>query len=191
MLPISRGLLSDGPMHNLADSKSDIDGLSRPAGKVDGSIYFSVDEQGAAGQGWDPADILVIEPGDTPRGWATRALLGLRPGDNIDAVAIANGGDSALDAGDVIYVSVDLNSPSRSDSNFDEAVFQVYPGPKTVVFTAANLNLSGDPTEELDAMTGFDPGFFPDGLPPHGDPPPQQQQLQLQMEAPARQGPDS
>ena len=186
MFPISRGLLSDGPMHNLPDRVSDIDGLSRPAGKVDGPIFFSVDPQGAVGQNWHPADILVVIPGGTPQVWATRAQLGLAQGDNIDALAIANGSDPSLGPGDVIYVSLDQNSPSRTTntaSNFDEAVYQIYPGPMQMIFSAEILNLNSDPTEEMDAMTGFDPGEFPEGLPPHGDPPPPQQ-LQLEQKAP-------
>ena len=187
-LPISRGLVSDGPMHNLPDPAADIDGLSRPAGKVDGAIYFSIDERGAVGRSWHPADILVVEPGGTAQVWARFAQLGLDPGDNIDALAIANGGDPALDAGDIVYVSLKDGSPTRNSiTQGDEAVYQVFPGSVTPVFSAANLNLSDDNTEELDAMTGFDPGFFPDGPPPHGDPPPQQQQQQqTQTETPRK-----
>src|SRR5690606_37742364 len=52
MFPISRGLLSDAPMHNLTPGASDLDGLSWPPGLVSGPIYYSVDRAGAAGQSW-------------------------------------------------------------------------------------------------------------------------------------------
>lgn len=154
MIPISRGLRSDAPMHNLTPlppPQSDIDQMAGPFLTPDEPIYFSVDGPTAQAHGWDPADILRATPSSgpnppTPTVWASAATLGLQ-GNNIDALAIRNRGDQdTLDPGDTVWLSL-ANDPR---------LIQVFPAPAQVVLTASNLNLL--PGEELNAVSGVDPG---------------------------------
>lgn len=164
MVPIARGLQSDAPMHNLTPlpNQSDLDQMSRSTSSLAQPVYFSVDPTTAAARGWQPADILRVtpvplgSPPPTPTVWATAAQLGLT-GLDINALALRNRGDhDALDAGDVVWVSLS-GRPT---------VLQVWPPPQAVVFTAANLALL--PTDDLNALTGWDPGVSACGerLPP-------------------------
>ena len=165
MFPISRGLFIDAPdrlLTPLPSTQSDIDGLSIFEANLETPVYISVPSGGVQGQTWGPADIIRMIPGDPPNTqpvaqiWATAAQLGLSANDNIDALAIANRGGDTFDFGDIVYVSLDRGSPGRLYSLGEEAVLQVSPGPPIVVFDHSVLNL--EEADELNAMTGFDPG---------------------------------
>ena len=165
MFPISRGLFMDATdrvLSPLPAPQSDIDGLSIFEATLETPVFISVPPGGVQGQPWGPADIIRILPGNPPNSpavaqvWATATQLGLSANDNIDALAIANRGGDTFDFGDIVYVSLSRGSPGRLFSLGQEAVIQVSPGPPIVVFDDRVLNLQqGD---ELNAMTGFDPG---------------------------------
>ena len=161
MIPISRGVRSNAPMHNLTalpPVESDLDQLSGPSTNPTEPVYFSVDFATAFGRpNWDRGDILRVDPGQPtpaqpPEIWATAIRLGLQ-GRDIDALVIRNTGNMALDAGDVVWVSLEG----------DARVLQVFPGPQQEVFTAQNVNLL--PGDELNALTGVDPGISGCGIP--------------------------
>jgi len=172
MFPVSRGLRSDAPMHNLTPLppvQSDIDGMSmRNSGKVE-SVYYTVNQDAPAGV--SAADILrvdidpVTSVATAPRVWATAAQLGLNSTDVIDGLAIDNRDGGELDQS-IVYVSLE-------DLSSSETVRLVYPGSQ-VIFEANILNLTSDPvSEELNALTGVDPGPLEEG---EQHPPPQKKE---------------
>jgi len=151
---------SDAPSHQLTPKpslESSIDGLSWPPGTRN-HVYYTV----ARGGSRPPADVFyVAEPGVTaPVVYATAAQLGLVAGDDVDALAIKDGGGvGVLDANDVVYVSLDAASPTRAAvTGGSEVILQVFPQPMRVVFTASQLGLGAAASEEVDAITGYDPG---------------------------------
>jgi hypothetical protein len=173
---------ADAPAHDLAPepNQSNIDGLSWPPGHQM-PVFFSV----APGVGLaGPADILFVsEPGITaPTVYATAAQLGLLPGDDIDALAIKDEGTlGVLDAGDIVYVSLTIGSPSRiAATGGPEAALQVVPGPIQVAVAAEDFDLSQAASEELDAMTGSDPGPYGATVPVCGAEHPPQPFMYLQ-----------
>jgi hypothetical protein len=163
-------LMSDAVSHNLTPrpDESDLDGLSQPAG-TPMPVFFSVDRNGApslSGLGTvEPANVYyVAQPGTTaPTLYATPANLGLASGDNIDALAVLDAGQAGvLDAGDIVYVSLDRTSPARIalfGVSGGDGVLQVFPRPLGIQIIAApgTLALDTAATEELNALTGFDP----------------------------------
>jgi len=159
MFPITRGMLSDAPMHNLTPTgagpiQSDIDGMSFRAGGPVKTVYYTVD---SGGPPWNyPSDIFRVDidpatgAGSAPVVWASAAQLGLSPTDVIDALAISNRDGGDLDQDVLIYVSLAGQTP--------ENVQLIWPQPGQVIFKAGILNLTNGATEELNAMTGVDPG---------------------------------
>src|SRR5262249_19521393 len=92
------------------------------------------------------------------------------PGDDIDALAIGTfpvnaGPPLALGPEVVIWVSLTRGSPSSSIATAagGDGIIQVFPGPHQLVMNAKVLGL--DPADELDAITGMDPGTPPGFLP--------------------------
>ncbi len=154
-------LESDSKDHTLTPlppSQSEIDGLSYPSGTRKG-VYYTVGRGGVKA----PADVwYVAEPGITaPVLYATAAQLGLQPTDNVDGLAIKDGGTiGALDAGDVVYVSLDTASPTRAGG--PDSILQVFPAPTQVAIPYTKLDVTAAATEEIDAITAYDPG--PDEL---------------------------
>jgi hypothetical protein len=157
-------ILSDAPRHQLspAPMETELDGLSlRKPAAADFPVYFCV----RPGHGFGAADILmVVSNGAAPQLFASAAQLGLVPGDDIDALAIGTipvGGPRPLSLGSgvVIWVSLRAGSPTRGAVGLagSDGIIQVYPGSPTVVVDAPILGLA--PGDELDAITGLDPGF--------------------------------
>ncbi len=171
-------LASDAPTHGLTPgtgaTQSELDGLAGPASSRS-AVYFSLSRTTAPALGFDPADILVVEtPGSTPiQVFASRADLGLQVGDNIDALALSVDTDLS-GPGTIIAVSLDAASPSRPGLlGPGDGVLQVIPGPPSVLYASAALDLSASSTDELDALqiVAYEV-FFPPPPPPGGDPPP-------------------
>lgn len=157
---IGPNLESDAPNHGLTPlppSQSEIDGLSYPSGTAKG-VFYTVGRGGVKA----PSDVYyVAEPGITPPVvYATAAQLGLAAGDNVDALAVKDGGTvGALDAGDVVYVSLDTASPTRVNGfGGNEGILQVFPAPMQVAIPFGKLDVTGAGTEEIDAITAYDPG---------------------------------
>lgn len=156
-------LQSDAPNHGLTPStlglESDLDGLSRPPG-TRRPVFFSV---GRGSSTANPADILyVADPGTAaPTLYASAGALGLQAGDNIDALAISDRGmPGQLDADDLVFASLDAQSPSRATflPGGGDGVLQLFPAPAQLVIGPDQLDLAALAGEELDAMTAFDPG---------------------------------
>jgi hypothetical protein len=153
---------SNAPDHMLtpgagaSPSQSNIDGLSWPPGtKKD--IYYTVARGGSKG----PSDIwYVAEPGVTaPVIYALASQLGLGPNDNIDGLAIKDGGArGVLDSMDLVFVSLDTQSPTRTALGGTDDILRAYPQPTAVAIPYTKLDLSSAPTEEIDAITAYDPG---------------------------------
>jgi hypothetical protein len=149
-------LASEAPGHNLTpkpQQESNIDGLSFPAGTTNG-IFYTVPRGGVKA----PSDIYYVEsPGVPPVLYATAAQLGLQTGDNIDGLAIKDGGTiGVLDAADIVYVSLDTASPTRVGGA--DNILQVWPGPIAVAIPFNQLGITSAGTEEIDAITAYDPG---------------------------------
>jgi hypothetical protein len=161
-------LVSDAPVHNLSElpNQSDLDGLSLVvAGAGDYPVYFSVPPGHAS---WAPGDV-VIKKDETspPEIFATAAQLGLSATDDIDALAIGTfpvGGAPPLALGPnvVVWVSLAKGSPGRiiAEARGGDGVIQVFPGPHKLVLDAPTLDLKS--TDEMNALTGLDPGRDPD-----------------------------
>ncbi|KPJ59508.1 MAG: hypothetical protein AMJ46_10840 [Latescibacteria bacterium DG_63] len=163
-------LWSDATGHGLTPlpGQSDLDAHSGPLGQA-APVFFSV-ALGAlptasvrwSMPGLSPADILYVAtpgPGVVPTVYATEAALSLATGDDIDALAISDRGTTpgVLDPGDLIYISLNSGSPSLSAlAMYPSSVIQIYPGPPVEIFAPAALDLSL--VDELNAMTGYDPG---------------------------------
>jgi hypothetical protein len=160
-------LESDAPNHKLtpgpgsAPGQSEIDGLSFPSGwKTD--AFWTVARNAPSGR--DPADVYYIDPTQAVAAvvYATRAQLGLAAGDNIDAIAVKDGGTrGVLDAADVVYVSLDAASPTRVARGGQDDILQVWPQPIAVAIAFNKLDIQGTLNEEIDAITGYDPGRDP------------------------------
>lgn len=157
-------LLSDAPNHNLTPNDvSNLDGLAlRKAGAAGFPIYYSVTNGHPI---WGGADIIMVTTnGAPPQVFATAAQLGLLPGDDIDALAIGTvpGGGSpptSLGPNVVVWVSLKAGSPTRGlvqALGGADGVLQIWPGPTAVVLDSTALDLA--PADELDALTGLDPG---------------------------------
>jgi hypothetical protein len=156
---IGPNLESDAPNHLLTPlpSQSNIDGLSYPSG-TQKNIYYTVGRGGVKA----PSDIYyVAEPGITPPVlYATAAQLGLVAGDNIDGLAVKDGGTiGALDGADLVYISLDTQSPTRATfTGGTEGILQVWPQPTAVAIAYTKLDVTSAATEEIDAITAYDPG---------------------------------
>jgi hypothetical protein len=155
--------LADATLHNLTPNpgESELEGLSMRRGGSSGfPVYFSVPPGHAA---WGPGDIVMVpSAGAAPQLFATAAQLGLTAGDDIDALAIGTVPVTApppavLGPGVVIWVSLTRVSPSSSITTGGDGVIQVYPGSPQVIMNAGVLDLA--PGDELDALTGLDPGL--------------------------------
>jgi hypothetical protein len=154
---------SDAPNHKLtpgagsAPGQSEIDGLSFPSGSKP-AIYYTVARGGVKA----PSDVHYVADwtmATPPVVFATAAQLGLVAGDNIDALAVKDGGTiGALDGADVIYVSLDAASPTRIARGGQDDILQVWPGPIAVVVAFNKLDIQSGLGEEIDAITGYDPG---------------------------------
>jgi hypothetical protein len=141
--------------------QSDLDAVSGPPGPT--PFKVSVDPSTAAAIGVSPADILVLFAPGPPPVWATAAALGLVAADDIDALAVHDlGVVGTFDAADVIYVSLAPGSPSLVPGALFPGgasagdVIQVFPAPAAIAISAATLGLA--PTDNLNALSGFDPG---------------------------------
>jgi hypothetical protein len=141
--------------------QSDLDAVSGFPSAMPTKI--SVDPSTAAALGVSPADILVLFAGGPPPVWASAAGLGLVAADDIDALAVNDLGiPGTFDAGDVIYVSLAPGSPSLAPGALFPGgasagdVIQVFPTPAAIVISAATLGLA--PTDNLNALSGYDPG---------------------------------
>ncbi|UCF77759.1 MAG: hypothetical protein JSW03_06505 [Candidatus Eiseniibacteriota bacterium] len=163
-------LWSDATGHGLTPlpGESDLDAHSGPVGQM-APVYFSVSPTAlpTASVRWgmpglSAADILYVAApgaGVTPTVYASEAALSLAPGDDIDAVAISDRGPTmgVLDPGDVVYISLTPSSPSLTALAMSPAsVIQIYPAPAVEIFPPAALDLIV--TDNLNAMTGYDPG---------------------------------
>jgi hypothetical protein len=157
-------LLSDAPLHQLhpLPMETELDSLSlRKPGAAEFPVYFCV----RPGQGFGAGDILmVVSNGAAPQLFASAAQLGLVPGDDIDALAIGtmpvgSPRPLSLGSGVVVWVSLRAGSPTRGTVGLggSDGIIQVYPGSPTVVVDAPILGLA--PGDELDAITGLDPGI--------------------------------
>ncbi|MGH7179267.1 MAG: hypothetical protein ACREJC_17955, partial [Tepidisphaeraceae bacterium] len=131
---------------------------------------ISVDPSTAAAIGVSPADILVLFAPGPPPVWATAAALGLVAADDIDALAVHDLGlAGTFDAADVVYVSLAPGSPSLVPGALFPGgasagdVIQVFPAPAAIAISAATLGLA--PTDNLNALSGFDPGPEPEPEP--------------------------
>ena len=154
---------SDAPTHKLtpgsgsSPGQSEIDGLSFPSGSKP-RVYYTVGRGGVKA----PSDIYYVADwtmATPPVLFATAAQLGLAAGDNVDALAIKDGGTiGSLDAADVIYVSFDTTSPTRVAAGGQDNILQLWPAPIVVAIAFNKLDLSAAGTEEIDAITGYDPG---------------------------------
>ena len=109
-----------------------------------------------------PSDVYyVAEPGITaPVLFATAAQLGLRANDNIDGLAVKDGGTSAPSTRPTSSTSRSTSRrprvrPSRAAA---KGILQVRPGPLQVAIPFTKLDVTAAPTEEIDAITGYDPG---------------------------------
>jgi len=169
------GLTKPGPI------QSNIDGLSYVAGEKK-PIFWSVDIPTAQQLGLDAATIYVTkEPGVSGyKVYRSRAQMQLPAFEDIDGLAVADAGTvGEFDAADVVYISL-TGSPTRAGycgggGNIgNDCVIQIEPprGPGAVppgrmVITNAQLDLLGTPNpDQLDAITGVDPGPCLDSLPP-------------------------
>jgi hypothetical protein len=156
-------LASDAPNHKLtpgagsAAGQSELDGLSFPSGSKP-SIYYTVARGGVRA----PSDVVFVAdwPQATPPAlFATAAQLGLQATDNVDALAIKDGGTiGTLDAADVVYVSLDAASPTRIARGGQDDILQVWPAPIAVAIAFNKLDIQATTGEEIDAITGYDPG---------------------------------
>lgn len=147
--------------------ESDLDAHSHPFHQA-APVYFSVAPAAVATAsvrwgmpGLTAADILYVAapaPAVVPTVYATGVALGLVGADDVDAVAISDGGViGTLNVGDVVYVSLAPGSPTLGVLPASAAsVIQVFPGPMVVIFPPAALDLL--PGDNLNAMTGYDPG---------------------------------
>lgn len=199
-------LAQDAEDHNLtplpSSDESEIDGISWPPGTTK-PVFFSVNRETARELGMDAAAIYVVEdPSTSPafRVYATSAQLGLQRGsgpvgDNIDALAIADGGErGTFQPTDVIYVSLDFGgthgiyfpppiadgivqlSPAANPPAFTTPAGVNLPG--AIVLGPGQLDLSVLPrADNLDAMTAFDPGPCWD----EKDPPPKDPETAMQF----------
>ncbi len=159
---------SDAPNHKLTPGagssagQSEIDGLSFPSGSKP-SVYYTVARGGVKA----PSDIYYVAnwPMATPPVlFATAAQLGLQATDNIDALAIKDGGTlGTLDSADIVYVSLDTASPTRTAAGGSDNILQVWPAPIVVAIAFNRLDITAAGTEEIDAITGYDPGNDPHG----------------------------
>jgi hypothetical protein len=169
--------------------ESDIDALSFVAGEKK-PVFWSVDPPTARALGLDPGTIYVTdEPGVSGyRVYRTAAAMGFAPLEDIDGLAIADlGRIGEFDAADVIYITM-TNGQVRGTycGGQDDCVIQINPtrGPGLLpigqmVISDDQLDLGSQPTtDELDAITGVDPGPCLDEVPP-----PKQQQKQSQQQA--------
>ncbi|MEX2206333.1 MAG: hypothetical protein WEF50_08920 [Myxococcota bacterium] len=157
-------LVSNSDRHNLQPTtlgtESDLDSLAWPP-STNAEIFYSVDRATATARALDPAAIyLVPAPGQSAQLFASAAQLGLLAGDNVDALALRSGAGPrfALDASDLVWVSLDAASPTRVALGGNEAVLQIFPGPIAVTLNAAALGLLPGTGEELNALAAFDPG---------------------------------
>ncbi|HEU4427779.1 MAG TPA: hypothetical protein VFT98_03410 [Myxococcota bacterium] len=156
-------LASDAPNHKLtpgagsAPGQSEIDGLSFPASSKP-AIYYTV-ARGGVKAASDIHYVADWTQGTAPVVFATAAQLGLVAGDNIDALAVKDGGTiGTLDSADVIYVSLDNTSPTRIARGGQDDVLQVWPAPIAVAVAWNRLDIQNTTNEEIDAITGYDPG---------------------------------
>ncbi len=182
--------------------ESEIDGISWPPG-TKRPVYFSVNRDTAQKLGLDAATIYYVDdPSTNPaiKVYVTSTQLGLQPGlgpqgDNIDGLAIADGGlQGVFQPSDVIYVSLDFGGthnvyfpPPSGDGIIQVSPAAIPPAfatpagvglPGAVILGPAQLDLSSTPrSDNLDAMTGFDPGPCWD----ERDPPPKDKEAAIEM----------
>ena len=169
------GLTKPGPVQSDIDALSFVAGAKKP-------IFWSVDFPTAQALGLDAATIYVTkEPGVSGyKVYRSRAQMQLPAFEDIDGLAVADGGTvGEFDAADVVYISL-IGSTTRAaycgggGNPGNDCVIQIEPTrgpgitpPGRMVITPAQLDLStlASP-DQLDAITGVDPGPCLDSLPP-------------------------
>lgn len=159
-------LISDAPVHNLTPNpgESELDGMSLFLQSANYPVYLSL----SPASGYDPAAVYIIRSkGSPPEVFARPVDLGLVNGDQIDALAVGTTPVSlpppqSLGPEVVIWISLKAGSPTRSIAEVrgGDGVIQVYPMGPQLAIDAPALDLG--PNDELDALTGLDPGEVPE-----------------------------